>query len=211
MIINMEGIMANNNSRLGRSDRIGFYFSILWVALGAVLAIVAAVGRLTEVAPGTDIPVLIPLSAESASLPLGPGGAAVAVDVASATVIVPDPSAATLFALWAQPLWLVVVVCAAMALSAMFFLRLARGRAFSRGAASIAFVGAGLVAANWLVGFLLASMTTNGALSAISDNTYQDWTLEFGFAPVLGVLILAATGAALQLGERLQRETEGLV
>ena len=54
-------------------------------------------------------------------------------------------------------------------------------------------------------------MATNGALSAISDDTYRNWTLELGFAPVLGVLILAATGAALQLGERLQRETEGLV
>ena len=203
--------MDNNNSRPDRPDRIGLYIAIVWVALGAILAIVATVGRLTEVASGTDIPVLVPLAAESASLPLGPNGAAVTVDVASATVIVPDPTGSTLFALWAQPLWLVVVVCAAMVLSAMFFLRLARGRAFSRGAATIAFVGAGLVAANWLVGLLLTSMATNGALSAISDDTYRNWTLELGFAPVLGVLILAATGAALQLGERLQRETEGLV
>lgn len=203
--------MDSNNSRPGRSDRIGLYFSILWVALGAVLAIVAAASRLTEVAPGTDIPVLVPLAAESASLPLGPDGAAVTVDVASATVVVADPSASTLFALWAQPLWLAVVVCTAMVLSAMFFLRLARGRAFSSGAATIAFSGAGLVAANWLAGSVLTSVATNGALSAISDNTYQNWTLEFSLAPILGVLILAATGAALQIGERLQRETEGLV
>lgn len=203
--------MDTNNPRPDRSDRIGLYISIGWVALGAALALVAAVSRLTEVAPGTDIPVLVPLAGESATLPLGPDGAAVAVDVAAATVIVADPGPATLFALWAQPVWIAVMVSAAMVLSALFFARLARGRAFSRGAAAIAFMGAGLVAVNWLVDSVLTSVVTNGALSAISANTYQNWTLELSLTPVLGVLVLAATGAALQIGERLQRETEGLV
>jgi hypothetical protein len=207
----MEDTVDTINARPARSDRIGLYFAVSWVALGAALAIVAAVERLMDVAPGTGIPVLVPLAGEMASLPLGPDGAAVAVDVASATIIVADPSPATLFALWAQPLWLAAVVCAAMVLSALFFLRLARGRAFSRGAAMIAFVGAALVLANWVADSILTSVTTNGALSAISDNTYQNWTLEFSLAPVLGVLVLAATGAALQIGERLQRETAGLV
>ena len=203
--------MEIDDTRPGRPDRVGLYVAIGWVAIGAVLAIVAAVNRLREVAPGRGIPVVVPLPAESASLPLGPDGAAVKAAVESATVIVDDPSGATLFALWAQPLWIAVVACTAMVLSALFFLRLARGLAFSRGAARIVFVGAGLVMVHWVVDSILTGMATTGALAAISDDSYKDWTLTFSLTPIFGILVLAATGAALQIGERLQRETAGLV
>jgi len=203
--------MDTTNTRPDRADRIGLYVAIAWVAIGAILAIVASVGRLTEVAPGQDIPVLVSLADEPAALPLAPDGAPFPVEVATATVVVADPGPGTLAALWAQPIWFAVMVSAAMVLSAMFFLRLARGRAFTRGAARIAFLGAGLVVANWLVESFLGAVVTLGALSAISDGTYENWTVELGFTPVGAVLILAATGAALRIGERLQRETEGLV
>ena len=194
-----------------RADRIGMYMSIFLVAIGAGLTIVSAIGRLREVATSGAIPVLVPLVGETAHLPLGPEGAMVQAEVETAVVHVSDPAPATLFALWAQPIWGSVFIVAGLVIAAMFFLRLARGRAFTTGAARLAFVGAGTLLIGWLGSSMLTNMTTNGALSALSDYSYDSVIFEVNFASVLAVLVLAAIGTALQIGERMQRDTEGLV
>lgn len=203
--------MNTSTSPLKRSERVSLYLSAA-IAIAAIAAGGAAtVMRLMEVAPGHDIPVLVPLSEETAQLPLGPDGAAVTVDVETATVTVADPAPATLFALWAQPIAQLVVIAAAMAIAAAFMVRLARGRAFERGTAGLVYAGAGVIAGGWFVESILTTMTTNGALSAISDYTYDAALFEYSLGPFIAVLVIAAVGVALQIGERLQRETEGLV
>jgi methyl coenzyme M reductase beta subunit len=187
------------------------YMSIGMVLVGAALAIAAAVRRLIEIAPGTDVAVTVPLSGESAQLPLGPDGAAVLATVDTATVVVPDPAPATLFALWAQPIWDAALICALLMLVALFFLRLARGLAFAPHAGRLPYAAAAVVTVGWLGSGILTNMTTNGALSAISDYTYDSAIFEVSLAPVLALMVLAAMGAALQAGERLQRDTDGLV
>lgn len=196
---------------LDRADRIGMYISVVLVALVAGLSIYSAVERLREVAGSGPIPVLVPLAGETANLPLGPEGVSVPAEVESAIVHVSDPAPATLFALWAQPIWGVLAMTAGLVLAAMFFLRLARGKAFSHGAARLAFIGAGVVSVGWLGDTILTNMTTNGALSRLSDYSYDSIVFEVGFLPALGILLIAAIGGALQIGERLQRDTEGLV
>lgn len=196
---------------LDRADRIGMYMSIVFVAIGAGLVLTTAIRRLIEVAPGHDIPVLVALRGETAQLPLGPDGAMVPAEIDSATVVVAEPALATLMALWAQPIWHAVVGCTGLVLAAMFFLRLARGRAFTRGSARLAYAGAFVLAIGWFGSGMLANMTSNGALSAISDYTYDSITFEASLQPMLAILVIGAVGAALQIGERLQRDSEGLV
>ncbi|PKQ17777.1 MAG: hypothetical protein CVT68_06795 [Actinobacteria bacterium HGW-Actinobacteria-8] len=203
--------MTDDVTRLDRGDRIALYFSIVLAAVAIGLAGWGAVQRLAEVAPGHDIPVLVPLSGEQAALPLGPDGAAVTVDVETATVVVADPAPATLFALWAEPIVQFLAVAAGMVVASVFFLRVARGRVFKRGTAVLVIIGAGIVAGAWFVGSILTNMTTNGALSAVSDYTYDSAIFTADLAPFMWILVLGAVGAALQLGERLRRDTEGLV
>ena len=203
--------MSNDITRLDRADTIAMYLSIAVAAIAIVLAGWGAVQRLAEVAPGHDIPVVVPLTGEQAALPLGPDGAAITVDVETATVVVADPAPATLLALWAQPIMRFLAMAAGMVVAALFFLRVARGRAFERGTASLVFIGAGVLAAAWFLDWLLAAMTVNGALSAVSDFTYESVTFTADMSPFILILVLGAVGGALQLGERLRRETEGLV
>jgi hypothetical protein len=203
--------MNDQSSPLKRSERIALYLSA-----GIVIAAIAAGGastvmRLAEVAPGHDIPVLVTLSDEQAALPLGPDGAAMTVDVETATVVVTDPAPATLFALWGQPIAQLLVIAASMAIAAAFMVRLARGRAFERGTARLAYAGGAVIVGGWFVDTVLTAIATNGALAAVSDQTYESMLFEISLGPVLAVLIIAAVGVALQIGERLQRETEGLV
>jgi len=198
-------------NRPGRSDRIGAYLSVVLVLAGVAVAVQQAVARLLKIAPGTDIPVVVPLLAQSTQLPLGPDGASVPATVDTATVIVADPAAATLSALWAQPLWNAVVVCGCLVIAAVFFVRIARGQAFTRRTVRLTYAGATVVAVGWFGSSMLTNMTTNGALSAISNYTYESINFEVSLVPFLVVLVLAAMAVAFQLDERLQRETEGLV
>ena len=71
--------------------------------------------------------------------------------------------------------------------------------------------GAGILAVWWLVGSMLTKMTINGAFSAISNYTYDSGTIPSDLSPAIWILVLGAVGGALQLGERLRRDTEGLV
>lgn len=199
------------DARPDRADRIGLYLSIALAAIGAGLAVWTAIRRLLEVGDGTHVPVTVPLTGEEAQLPLGPDGSAVTAVVETATVTVPDPAAATAFALYAQPIWDAVFVCLGLAVAAAFFLRLARGRVFTQGIVRLVYIATGVVAVGWLGSTILTNMTTNGALSALSDYTYDSVVFDAGLTPVLGILLLGAVGAALDIGQRLQRDTEGLV
>lgn len=194
-----------------KSDRIGLYLSVAFAVIGIVGIVMATVQRLIEVAPGKDIPVLVPLTGETAQLPIGPDGAAFTVEVDTATVIVADPAPATLFALWAQPIVMGLSWSVGLVLAAIFCLRIARARIFGQGTARIVYAAASVLMFGWFAGSILTNMTTNGALSSISNYTYDSAIFTANLGPAFAVLLLAAVGVALQMGEKLQRETEGLV
>lgn len=194
-----------------KNDRVGLYLTIGAAAIGIIAAIVTTVSRLVEVAPGHDIPVLVALDGEKASLPLGPNGAAVDATLSSATVIVVDPAPATLFALWAQPIVVGLTWIGLLVIAALFCLRLARAQVFTKATAMLLYVAAGVLTAGWFFGSLFTNMTSNGALSAISDYTYESVTFSANLAPAIGVFALAAVGTAVQAGVRLRKDSEGLV
>jgi len=202
---------VSTTSTLSRDDRTSLYFSIGIAGFGAAVTAISAVTRLVQVAPGHDIPVTIRLEGESVGLPLGPNGAVVPAQIDTATVTVADPAPATLFALWAQPIWLAVCVIAGLVIAAVFFAKIARGQIFSGSASRLAGVAAMVVALGWGGTSLLTAMVTNGTLAAMSDHTYEAITFQASWVPFLAILLLGALATALKIGERLQRDTEGLV
>lgn len=201
----------NTPTSLSRSDRIGMYATIVLGAIGAAVTIWVTITRLTEVLPGRDIPVLVPFVGESATLPIGPDGAAMPVEVDQAIVTVADPAAATFFALVAQPIVVGLAILAGILLLCLFCFNLARGRAFAASTVRIVFLGTGVLLVGWVLGSLFETMSVNGALSAVSDYSYDGVLFQTDFSAAFGVLALGAIGAAFQVGHRLQRETEGLV
>ncbi|MGC4175528.1 hypothetical protein [Demequina sp.] len=193
------------------SDRAALYLSIGVAAIGAVATIATTIARLVEVAPGKDVPVTVQLEEQTVGLPLGPNGALVDASVDTATIVVPHAEGATLFALWAQPIWLCLCVLAGLALAAMFFLRVARGQIFTKRASRLALYGALVVGAAWLGSGIFTAMAMNGALATVSDGTWDSGFIVVSFTPFLAILLLGGLGGALDIGERLQRDNEGLV
>lgn len=202
---------TTESATLPRSDRIGMYLNIGLGAIAIGITIWQVIVRLIEVFPGRDIPVQVPLFDQTASLPIGPDGAPIDVAVDQATILVSDPAAATLFALYAHPIVFGAAIVATIALLSLFCWRLARGRAFERSTTRIVMATLGVVAVGWLTTSILKQMSINGALAAVSDRTYETSTMTFDILPVLGILGLGVVALALQIGERLKRDTEGLV
>lgn len=203
--------MTVTTPSLSRSDRIGMYATIVLGVIGAASVLFATVTRIIEVAPNRDVPVLVPFTGETAQLPIGPGGALVTVEVDQATVIVPEPAVATHFALVAQPIVIGLALLLSIALLCLFCWNLARGRAFHRSTTRIIFAAAGTVLGGWVLGSLFTTMSVNGALSAVSEYSYEGVLFSTDVVPPIVVLALSAIGAAFQIGERLRRDTEGLV
>ena len=201
----------STTTSLSRSDRIGMYLTVAICLIAAVFLSWSVIQRVAEVAPGTDIPVLVPFMDETAPLPIGPDGAPVEVEVDQAVVTVSDPAPATFFALIAEPVVVGLTTLGGILLLCLFCINLARGRAFSSSTVRIVFTAAGVLIVGWVLGSLFRTMGVNGTLAAVSDGSYEAMLLEFDFAPLFGTLALAAVGAAFQIGHKLQRETEGLV
>lgn len=196
---------------LSRSDRVGMYLTVAICVIAAVFVSWAVIQRVAEVAPGTDIPVLVPFSGETAPLPIGPDGEAIDVAVDQAIVTVSDPAPATYFALIAQPVIVGLTTLVGILLLCLFCLNLARGRAFSASTVRIVFTATGVLLVGWVLGSLFRTMGVNGTLAAVSDRSYDGVLFQTDFLPLFGILALGAVGAAFQIGHRLQRDTEGLI
>src|SRR6478609_8371888 len=95
-------VTSTDPKRMTRGDRLAMYFTMTVGTFGIGAVAWSAVARLLDVAPGRDVPVLVPFTGERAELPIGPDGASVEVDVSQAVVNVPEPAAATQFALVAE-------------------------------------------------------------------------------------------------------------
>ncbi len=123
----------------------------------------------------------------AAALPLGPDGAPVTVDVETATVMVADPAPATLFALWAEPIFNAFLVqrrwpwCR----RAPAHPRRARTRLRAWAPPDSYYAALSVFALWWFGDAILTNMTTNGALAAISDHTYDSVTFTSSFAPLI--------------------------
>lgn len=203
--------MSTASTALSRADRVGMYLTVALGIAGAVATIWVTVARLAAVLSGHGIPVLVPFVDETADLPIGPGGARVAVDVDQAIVTVTDPAPATYFALVAGPIVTGLAILAGIVLLCLLCLNLARGRAFAASTVRIVFVGTGVLLGGWVLGSLFQTMGVNGTLAAVSDHQYDGVLFQTDFSAVFAALALGAIGAAFQVGNRLQRETEGLV
>ncbi|WP_159602221.1 hypothetical protein [Agromyces humi] len=196
---------------LRRSDQVGMFLTIGLAMLGIVATGWAAVARLLEVLPGADVPVLVPFMDETAPLPIGPDGAPVQVEVTQAVVTVPHPAAATQFALVAQPIVAGLATVVVIALLAAFAWNVGRGRAFSRANVRVIWWATFTLLVGWILGGLFTTMGVNGALSAVSEYGYDGVLFSTDWVAFWGIMALGVVGAAFQVGERLQRDTEGLV
>lgn len=202
---------AAPTSRPTRSDRVDLWTVITVGVVVAVFALVNAIVRIVSIVPNKNVDVLAPFFDTVAALPLGPGGELVDVRVDSAIVTVSDLPVVVVVSLVAAVLvelatTLIIVVCA------MILCRnLMTGTAFSRTNTRLVFT----VSISLIVGATLASLFTtmgsNGAFATLSEGSYDGAVATANLLPYFAAIGLGAVALAFKAGERLSRETEGLV
>jgi len=196
---------------IDRGDRYAGWFTAAAAAIAGVVVIVQAVGRVAEVLPNRDVPVLAPFAGEHTQLPIGPGGAPVTVAVDQAVITASDLAPVTVTSLVLEAVVVAIGLLGALACLALLCVNLARGTAFSRTNSRLVVLGTFSLLIAWALGGLFRTMGMNGTFAAVSEHTYDNVIFATDLAPVAAILALGAVATAFAVGERLQRDTEGLV
>lgn len=197
---------------LSRGDKASLVAFCLAGAAIAVIFIVRSVIRIAELVRGTDVPVLVEFLGESVDVPLRGGAGSIPATVDQATITAASlPPIATVPGIIGQVIQLVavlVVIGCLILLSAGFF----RGRIFSRRHTILAMT-AGMTG---LLGFAAVrffdNMLANATVNVVTDNAVDHAVISVDPVTfVLAAFVLAVIGTAFAIGDRLQKDTEGLV
>lgn len=198
---------------LSRGDTVGFVLFLVGGVAIAVAAVVQTIIDLVRVLPNRDVTLLAPFVATEAQAPLGPDGSPVSVQLDSAAVTVASLQAPSLVALVVSHVVFAVATVTVTALLLVLCFGILRGRIFSRvHTALVTTAGLVALAGMYLVPFF-HNMAVNGALALLSNGTYDRavvGTVDV-FALFTVAFVVALAGTAFAVGDRLQRDTEGLV
>jgi len=188
---------------------------VLFMLAGAAIIVVNAVGavlRIIEVLPGTNVPVYAVFDGTPAQAPIGPDGAPVPVSLEAAMITAAELPGPSVAALVIQQI--VVILAVTIAVSALLWLALniLRQRVFCRtNTVLVAVAGFAGLAGAFLSPFF-GNMGTNGAFARISDGTFDNVILQVELGPyILACFVFAIACLAFTVGQRLQRDAEGLV
>ncbi|MGY6497523.1 MAG: hypothetical protein ACXIUP_04780 [Microcella sp.] len=194
-----------------RGDR-GAILVFVGAGVGIALAfVVAAVLRLVELVSQPSVSVPAAFGGDVASLPIGPGGEPVEVQVTEAIITTSSLDPVSLGALITGVVVTTLAVVALVACLIALSLGVRRGEIFSRRNTRLAGgAAAGLVAA--AADPFFRTMGSNGAFAAISNGDFDNVIFTADpFTFILAAFAIAIVGSAFSVGERLQRDTEGLV
>lgn len=195
------------------ADRIGIWtFMVVGIAIVAWSAF-AALSRVMQVLLGEDVPVLASFIDTRAEAPIGPDGALVPVTLDTAYVVAEQLPAASVVAALIEPAIAFLTVAIVVVCLILLARNILRGRIFSKG-------NTALVATAGFTGFIgsalapfFGNMVANGAIARISNRTFER-TAVLSIEPFPYIILAFALGIAVTafgVGDRLRRETEGLV
>ncbi|WP_150953375.1 hypothetical protein [Microbacterium testaceum] len=198
---------------LSRADTFGFVLFLIGGVAIAVAAVVQAVGDIARALPNRDITLSAPFLATEAQAPLGPDGTPVTVTVDTASVTVESLQPAALGALVISHALFAVAMVTVVTLLLILCFGILRGRIFSRRhTALVTAAGIVAIAGMYLVPFF-HNMAVNGALALLSGGTYDRGVI--GTVDLLSIFavafVVALAGTVFAIGDRLRRDTEGLV
>ncbi|KNY05904.1 hypothetical protein [Microbacterium sp. GCS4] len=202
---------TKNDRTLSRGDvgaLVGFCIA------GVVIAVyftVYSIVRIIELAGGRQVPVRVEFRGDSVDLPLSTGGS-IPVGLESGTIVAPQlPLVAVVPGIIAQVLQIITVVVVIACLILLARLTIG-GRIFGRGRTAVV-ATAGITG---LLGFsgvrFFDNMLANATVSRIADNGIDNAVLTVEpFTFILAAFVVALITTVFSIGDRLQRETDGLV
>lgn len=196
-----------------RKDRSDIWTTIVTAAVAALATVAITVIRLLDLFGEDGITATARVGSVPADLPIGPGGAPVAAqlhEISFAATDIPGISAGSYAAavIITGLTYLIVIGCILL-----FCLNLARGKAFTKQNTRLITITSITIVAGTALTAICNTMGANGAFASLGDGAIEpDNTVTAGYwLAVFASVALGAVAVAFRAGERLQRETEGLV
>jgi hypothetical protein len=180
-------------------------------ALASTWVVAMLVVRLIEVLPNERVPVPIWIGDAAADLPIGPDGALIPVDFDGGVALVSDMPGITLASVALADIVPALAAIGVIACVMLLCRNLLAGRAFAAANTRLVTAASILIAAGWAGGLLFTTMANNGAVAVLSEGTYEGVAVTIDWLPLLAATGVGAVAAAFRTGERLQRDTDGLV
>jgi hypothetical protein len=202
--------MTNNSPTISvqhtRSTRADLVATLVMGGIAVFVVLTNLVLRLVDLFDGGAV--AVPVLFSSMDIPLPSGEAMVAVDQGVVTASdIPFATAASVFLAAVLPAaaTLVVIGC-----SGRLVLRLLRGHAFEAGTSTTIAVVSFAILGGWIADTLFSTMAANGALAAIGAGD-DGHAFTVSWVPFLVSIGLGSLAILLRSGERMRRDTEGLV
>lgn len=198
---------------LSRGDTGSFLLFIVAGVAIAAWAVIRSVGAIVAAVGNRDVRVSVDFLDTVARAPIGPDGAPVPVELTGAVVTAPSLPLASLWALFLSEGIFAAAVVTVVVLLVMLCIGILRGEIFSRRHTRLVVaVGVVSLAAAFAVPFF-HNMVANGALAWLSDRTYERGLTQQIDLPILIVIgfVAGLSSTVFAVGDRLQRDTEGLV
>ncbi|WP_439564428.1 hypothetical protein [Microcella sp.] len=194
----------------GDRAAIGFFMAS---GVGIVVwAITAAVIRISAALSDSSISVLAEFAGTPAQAPIGPNGALVEIELDRAVLSTTELPTASLVSLVISDVLAATTITLVVACLLALSTAVLRGAIFSRRntiLVSTAGIAVLIGAASTL---FFANMAANGAFVAISNGEFDNVVIAVDLLPyAIGAFVVALITTAFSVGERLQRETDGLV
>ncbi|MFF7682852.1 hypothetical protein ACFZA2_08810 [Microbacterium sp. NPDC007973] len=198
---------------LSRGDTGSFLLFIVAGVAIAVWAVIRSAGTIVAAAGNRDVRVPVDFLDTIAQAPIGPDGASVPVELTGAVVTAPSLPLASLWALFLAEGTFAAAVVTVVTLLLILCIGILRGEIFSRRHTRLV-VAVGIVSliAAFAVPFF-QNMVANGALAWLSDRTYDRGLTQQIDLPILIVIgfVAGLSSTVFAVGDRLRRDTEGLV
>ncbi|MEV7756436.1 hypothetical protein AB0O16_01765 [Microbacterium sp. NPDC089180] len=198
---------------LSRGDTGSFLLFIVAGVAIALWAVIRSVGTIVAAAGNRDVRVPVDFLDTIAQAPIGPDGASVPVELTGAVVTAPSLPLASLWALFLAEGTFAAAVVTVVTLLLILCIGILRGEIFSRRHTRLV-VAVGMVSliAAFAVPFF-QNMVANGALAWLSDRTYDRGLTQQIDLPILIVIgfVAGLSSTVFAVGDRLRRDTEGLV
>ena len=197
---------------MSRADAVSMgVFMIAGIAIAA-WTLIAATLRIIEVLGGGALRVYAEFAGTPAEAPIGPGGAARTIELDSGWLLTSELPAASVAALVIEQAMLAATVLTVVGCLLALTWNILCGRMFSRANTRLVTI-AGLtgIAGMFIVPFF-ANMAANGAFATVSNREFDNVILSMDLFPfILLAFIAALASTVFGIGDRLQRETEGLI
>ncbi|MCR2784741.1 MULTISPECIES: hypothetical protein [unclassified Microbacterium] len=178
----------------------------------AVGSVIAAVVRIVEVLSGRAIEVFAEFAGTPALAPIGVDGADVPVGLDTAVLTVDNLPAASVGAIVIQQVLMVLTVVTVVACLLLLARGVLRERVFSRVNTRLVTVAGITALLGAAVYPFFGNMAANGAFAALSERTFDNVLMTVDLSTLLMLAFVAGLASTVfAVGDRLQRETEGLV